>query len=93
MLGQQITEGMLKWQDAKTIKTHEAIRWANFWINLTADPKVKARLQHDNLPVKLYNLIKESPESDQIIKSFNGEYLSLLVELIMRVSAGDKKIE
>jgi hypothetical protein len=93
MLGSQITEGMLKWNDPKTVNNREAIRWANFWINLSADPKVRARLQHDNLPIKLYTLIKMAEESDKIIKEFNGDYLTLLVELIMRVSAGNKEIE
>ena len=32
---------------------------ARFWLNVAQDAKIRARLQAENLPVKLYNLLKE----------------------------------
>jgi len=37
-----------------------AIEWAKFWSNCCVDAKVRARLQDQNLPIKLYGLIKET---------------------------------
>lgn len=60
------------------------------------DLKVKARLQDDNLPIKLYQLIKETDEKGmetRIIKEYQEDYLVLLVELILKISAGHKQLE
>jgi hypothetical protein len=92
-LGSQLTEGILQWKDPKNVNNRLAVRWANFWINLLADPKVKARLQHDELPIKLYELLKEAADADRIVKPFHEDYLVLIVELIMRTSAGNKELE
>jgi hypothetical protein len=53
-------------------------------------------LQDDGYPLKLYELIKENDPvgmQTKIIKEFKEEYLVLIVELILRISAGNKQIE
>ena len=70
--------------------------WATFWINCCVDLKVKARLQNDKLPIKLYQLIKETDlkgQETRVIKEYQEDYLVLLVELILRISAGHKQLE
>lgn len=50
-------------------------------------------MQEDGFPLKLYELIKEKDPvgiKTKIIKEFKEEYLVLLVELILRISAGNK---
>lgn len=39
--------------------------------------------------MKLYELIRESDVETRIIKEFQEDYLVSLVELILRISAGD----
>jgi hypothetical protein len=54
---------------------------------------VKARLQDEGFPLKLYELIKENDPvgmKTKIIKEFKEDYLVLIVELILRISAGNK---
>jgi hypothetical protein len=53
---------------------------------------VKARLQHDKLPLKLYDLLKDASPT-KIIKEFPEDYLMLLVEMIMRIATGHKELE
>lgn len=67
--------------------------WTLFWINTSSDLKVKARLQAERLPMKLYELIRENDVETRIIKEFQEEYLISIVELILRISAGDKEME
>ena len=46
--------------------------------------------------MKLYNIIKETDERGveaRIIKQFPEEYLVLLIELILKISAGHKQLE
>lgn len=53
-------------------------------------------MQEDGLPLKLYSLIKETDERGmevRIIKQFSEEYLVLLMELILKISAGHKQLE
>ncbi len=53
-------------------------------------------MQDDGYPLKLYELIKENDPvgmQTKIIKEFKEEYLVLIVELILRISAGNKQIE
>jgi hypothetical protein len=91
VLGSQIEEGILKWTEPNKLNFKEAILWTSFWINCTADNSVKQRLQEMSLPIKLYELLKESDPEQQkrrIVKSFPEEYLTHLVELIVRVSTG-----
>lgn len=48
------------------------------------------------LPLIIYEHIKESDPAElekRIIKEFKEEFLILLVELILRVSAGNKELE
>lgn len=95
-MSSQITDGMLAWRNPKQINNKAAVRWATFWINCIADERVKARFQSDNLPVQLYNLLKEDDPKGmetRIIKEYNEEYLVLIVELILRISAGHKALE
>lgn len=87
---------LLKWNQPNKIPYQAAINWAKFWLNTTADQKVKARLQTEGLPLKLYELLKENDPEDmkvRVIKPFNEEYLILIVELILRITAGNKQIE
>jgi len=67
----------------------------SLWINLLNDLRIKKTLQTENLPLKIYNFIKEKdPEkSGQIIRNLSEDFLALMVELILRISAGNKEIE
>ena len=87
---------LLRWENPKDIPEQTAINWAKFWINTCSNQKVKARLQDEDYPLKLYQLIKETDPVEmktKIIKSFAEDYLVLIVELILRISAGNKFIE
>jgi hypothetical protein len=95
-LSAQITDGILSWTNPSKIDNKQAIRWATFWINCVSDEKVKARLQHDQLPLKLYNLLKETDSEAskvKILKDFDEVYISLVVELIVRIAMGSKDNE
>ena len=84
---------MLRWEQPKDIPEQIAINWAKFWINTCSNLKVRARLQDEGYPLKLYQLIKETNPhemKERIIKEFKDEYLVLIVELISRISAGNK---
>ena len=93
--GSQLEE-LLEWDKPSKIKsTTEATRWAQFWLNIANDQKVKVRLQDMNLPIKLYQLIREKGDenSEQIIQKFDNDYLVLIVELILKISAGHSQLE
>ena len=54
-----------------------------------------ARLQAEGLPISLYNLMKEKnvKESKRIIKDFEENLLQLLIQIILKVSAGHEESE
>jgi hypothetical protein len=71
------------------------LAWAKFWLNTACDRKVRARLQDEEIPIKIYEFIKETKpmEAGRVIKNMSEECLVLLVELILRISAGNTVME
>lgn len=59
------------------------------------DRKVRARLQDEEIPLKIYECIKEAKpvEAGRVVKQMSEECLVLLVELILRISAGNAALE
>ncbi len=59
------------------------------------DRKVRARLQEEEIPLKIYEFIKEVKpvEAGRVIKHMSEECLVLLVELILQISAGNTLME
>ena len=87
---------ILAWTEPKTVNANlfSNVALAKFWLNLTNDHKVKSRLQDMNLPIKLYQMIRCLDEkSERIVKEYNEDVLVLLVELILKVSAGHSDLE
>ena len=68
---------------------------AQFWLDAAQDRKVCARLQAEGLPIMLYRLIKEkdAKESKRIIKDLNTDLLQLVMQIILKVSAGHTESE
>jgi len=80
----------------KLYEEQTALNVASFWLNAASDLSVKAKLQEEELPIKLYKLIREDkPETvKRIIKTTGSdEYKQLIVQLILNVSAGHEKSE
>ena len=71
------------------------LAWARFWLNTSIDRKVRAVLQDEEIPLKIYEFIKEQKpvEAGKVVKSMSDECLVILVELILRISSGNSKIE
>ena len=63
---------------------------AKFWLNSAQDTKVCARLQAENLPVALYNFIREHnpEEAGRILKALDEGLLKAVIELLLKVAAG-----
>ena len=92
----QSLDEILNWTEPKTVNANlfSNVALAKFWLNLANDHKVKSRLQDMNLPIKLYQMIRcQDEKSDRIVKEYNWDVLVLLVELILKVSAGHSDLE
>lgn len=68
---------------------------ANFWLNASADKKVRVRLQEEGLPFTLYTFIREEnpKEKGRILKDMDDDLLKALIELILKLSAGHAQSE
>lgn len=80
----------------KLYEEQTALNVARFWLNAANDIAVRAKLQAEDLPIKLYTLIREEKpeEVKRIIKNTGSEeYNQLIVQLILDVSAGHEKSE
>jgi hypothetical protein len=68
---------------------------AQFWLDACQDRKVCARLQAEDLPIALYNLMKEkdAKEAKRIVKDFEEDLFQLVVQIILKVSAGHEESE
>lgn len=68
-----------------------ALSVARFWLNAAHDASVRAALQEEGLPMKLYKFLREDdPSAAKKIMKTNGtkEYRELIVQLIKYTSAG-----
>jgi len=82
-------------EDTLKGKDQTAINVARFWLDAAHDLSVKTKLQEEDIPIKLYKMLREKdPKADKIINS-NGsdEYKRTIVRLILNVSAGHEKSE
>ena len=68
---------------------------AQFWLDACQDRKVCARLQTEGLPITLYNLMKEKDpkETKRIVKDFDENLLQLLIQIVLKISAGHEESE
>jgi len=59
----------------KLYEEQTALNVASFWLNAASDLSVKAKLQEEELPIKLYKLIREEkPETvKRIIKTTGSD--------------------
>lgn len=81
------TDSIIKKRDMKI---------AQFWLYVSSDAYVRSELQKSKLPLSLYDSIieKDPVTSGQIMKvNYSEEYLTLLTEIILTVSAGCKELE
>lgn len=63
--------------------------------NLSRDAKVCARLQADEMPLVIYDSIKESDpvKAQRLIKNIDSKILFILTELILKLTVGNDQLE
>lgn len=66
-----------------------------FWINASSNTKVCNFLEEQSLPIKLYEGLKskDSDKSETIIKKHSPSMLKIIVDLVLKASAGNEKSE
>ena len=62
-----------------------------FWHNVSYDLKVRARLQSEDIPLLIYEAIKETDafKSNVQVKTINASIISMLIDLMLKLSVGD----
>lgn len=68
---------------------------AQSWLHAASDSKIKARLQEENIPTKIYQCMREeSPKKcSRILKELSEPLLTALIDLLLKVTAGHAESE